>query len=41
MPLYPNLYLPVWQIEGLAVHEEARSRDKGASQIEASARLST
>ncbi len=30
MPLlYPNLYLPVWQIEGLAVHEESAITGQG------------
>jgi hypothetical protein len=30
MPLlYPNLFLPLWQIEGLAVHEESRVTGQG------------
>ena len=30
MPLlYPNLFLPTWQIEGLAVHEESRLTGQG------------
>ena len=30
MPLlYPNLFLPLWQIEGLAVHEESRLTGEG------------
>jgi hypothetical protein len=27
--LYPNVYLPIWQIEGLAVHEESRLTGQG------------
>ena len=27
--LYPNLYLPKWQIEGLAVHEESALTGQG------------
>ena len=30
MPLlYPNLYLPIWQIEGIAVHEESALTGQG------------
>ena len=30
MPLlYPNLYLPIWQIEGIAVHEESAMTGQG------------